>query len=778
MATFGVMTMDATGPSIGVTVADSTPWWPARPPRDDRHRNVLVVLLDDVGYADFGCYGSAIATPTIDQLADDGLRYTGFHTTAMCSTTRASLLTGRNHHDVGMGCLANFDSGFPGYRGKIAADAPTIAERLRPHGYRNYMVGKWHATSTTETGPTGPFDGWPLGRGFDRFYGFLDAETDQYSPELVRDNTHVTAVGDHSTGYHLTEDLADEAIRNVTDHHAASPDTPWFLLFAPGACHAPHQAPRQLIDHYAATFEHGWDVEREQRLARQIDLGVVPAGTELPARNDGVNAWDEHSSDEHRLFARLAGAYAAMLHHFDEHLGRVVATLESTGQLDDTIVMVLSDNGASQEGGPLGFVNAMAPFNKVKEPLDEKLARLDDIGGPDTHTNFPHGFAMAANTPLRMYKQNTHSGGIRDPLVVRTPEGRSDGDDGLRHQFCHVSDLAPTLLDLLGIPTPAPGSPVVDDETTSGPPADVRGLMTGVSFAATLQNPGADTGKGVQYFEMFGHRGLWLDGWKAVAWHPPGRPFEDDRWELFDLDADFNECHDLAVEYPERLQRMIDRWWVEAEANQVLPLDDRFGERFAETAARFHGERRRFVFTSGMGHLPSDVAPDLRSRSYAMTARVEPFEPGTHGVLVAHGDATCGYSLFIRDGHLVHDLNIGGTHHVVSSDTPIAAGATELAFRMRRSPGDGPFPHGVGTLLVDGVEVGRMETDRIFWLMISWSGLDIGLDRGTTVADYDHSGRHLGPFVYTGDLVDVTIDLDDDQDVDHDAAGDAELARE
>ncbi len=747
------------GGTIGTTLADSTAWWPTRRDRAQAHRNVLIVLLDDVGYADFGCYGSAIATPTIDRLADDGVRYTGFHTTAMCSTTRASLLTGRNHHAVGMGCLANFDSGFPGYRGKIAADAPTIAERLKPHGYRNYMIGKWHATSVTETGPTGPFDGWPLGRGFDRFYGFLDAETDQYSPELVRDNTHVAAPGDHSTGYHLTADLADEAIRNVTDHHAVSPDIPWFMLFAPGACHAPHQAPKELIDHYTSMFEHGWDVEREQRLARQIELGVVPAGTDLPPRNLGVKAWSEHSADEHRLFARLAGAYAAMLHHFDEHLGRVIETLRSTGQLEDTIVMVLSDNGASQEGGPLGFVNAMAPFNMVPEPLDQKLERLDDIGGPDTHSNFPHGFAMAANTPLRMYKQNTHSGGIRDPLVVRTPEGVHTGDSGLRHQFCHVSDLAPTVLDLLDI----------DDAGSD---------MSGVSFASTLANPDAETGKSIQYFEMFGHRGLWLDGWKAVAWHPPGHPFEDDRWELFDLTADFNECHDLAATEPERLSTMVERWWSEAEANQVLPLDDRFGERFAENAARHHGDRKRFVFTAGMGHLPSDVAPDLRSRSYSLTARVEPFEPGTTGVLLAHGDATCGYSLFVRDGHLVHDLNIGGTHQLVTSSQPIPTGATELAFKMQRGPGDGPFPHGVGTLWADGVEVGRMETEQIFWLMISWSGLDIGLDRGTTVADYDRSGRHVGPFSYTGSLIDVVVDLDNDQEVDHDAAGDAELARE
>jgi arylsulfatase len=362
-----------------------------------------------------------------------------------------------------------------------------------------------------------------------------------------------------------------------------------------------------------------------------------------------------------------------------------------------------------------------------------------------------------------MYKQNTHGGGIRDPFVIRTPEAADRGGE-LRHQFCHVSDLAPTVLDLLGI---------ADDA-----------LMTGTSFASSIDDPAADTGKTTQYFEMFGHRGIWHDGWKAVAWHPPGEPFDADRWELFELSEDFNERNDLAATDPPRLSAMIDRWWAEAEANKVLPLDDRFGERFAENATRFHGARKRFVFTAGMGHLPSDVAPDLRSRSYTISARIEPFEQTaadgvpTSGALIAHGDATCGYSLFIQDGHLMHDLNIGGTHQVVRSDRPVPVGATELAFRMRRSPGDGQFPHGIGTLLVDGSEVGRMETDQIFWLMISWSGLDIGLDRGTTVADYDGSGRHIGPFTFTGGLINVVVDLDDDQHVDHDAAGDAELGRE
>ena len=750
--------------AIGTTVAESEPYWPEPATLPVGKVNVLLVLMDDVGFADFGCYGSEIDTPVIDRLAGEGLRYTGFHTTAMCSTTRASLLTGRNHHSVGMGCLANFDSGFPGYRGKIDADAPTIAELLRSHGYRNYLVGKWHATLLTETGPTGPFDGWPLGRGFDRYYGFLDAETDQYSPELVRDNTHITPPGNHETGYHLTADLIDNAIGFLAGHHAAIPDTPWFMMVTPGACHAPHQAPRELIDKYVPVFEKGWDRTREERLERQVAAGLVPPGTELPPRNHGVGPWDDHSDDERRVFTRLNAAYAAMLEHFDIHFGRLVDHLGKTGELDDTVVLVLSDNGASQEGGPHGFVNAMGPFNLGRESMEEKLARLDDIGGPDTHTNFPLGWAMAANTPLKRYKQNTHGGGIRDPLVVRLPPrlvastGPSD-TRGVRRQFCHVADLAPTLLEVLGLEVP-------DD-------------MEGTSFAASIGDAAADTGKRIQYFEMFGHRGLWHDGWKAVAWHPPGRPFEDDRWELYRLDDDFAENRDVSAERPELLARLREKWWEEARVHKVLPLDDRFGERFAENAERHRGERTHYTFWRGMGHLPTDVAPDLRSRSYTITAHVDiPDGEPANGVLIAHGDATSGYTFFMQHGLLVHELNVGGDRVRVTSNEPVGPGAHELTFRMRRTEGSGPFPHGVGTLLVDGEQAGSVETDRIFWVMISWSGLDIGLDRGTTVTDYFGDGRHLGPFEFTGQLHKVTIDLDDDQQVDHDAAGEAELGRE
>jgi arylsulfatase A-like enzyme len=742
----------ATAARIGPYIKDSTPFWPAPPRAPKGAPNVLVVLFDDVGFSDFGCYGSPIATPTIDRIAARGLRYSGFHTTAMCSTTRAALLTGRNHHSVGVGCLANFDSGYPGYRGKIAREAGTIAEMLRPHGYRNYMLGKWHVTPLTESGPTGPFDGWPLGRGFDRYYGFMDAETDQYAPELMRDNSSIPPPGTWATGYHLTEDLVDQSIRFAAEHIAARPDQPWLTWLALGACHAPHQAPRDLIMHYDALFAEGWDVERERRFARQKQLGLVPPDTKLPPRNDGVKPWAEHSADERRIFTRLQAAYAAMLDHADRHLARLIAFLDTAGILDDTLVIVMSDNGASQEGGPLGFINAMGPYNLKPEPIAEKLRRIDDIGGPDTHSNFPHGWAMASNTPLRRYKQNTHGGGIRDPLVISWPNALPARGE-IRDRFCHASDLTPTLLDLIGI----------------APPGTIGGVVQqpieGVSFATSLKAAGTPPRDRPQYFEMFGHRGLWQYGWKAVAFHPPGAQFENDRWELYHLDRDFSETDDLAGREPERLKAMIDEWWRQAEAHKVLPLDDRFGPRFAENAARSH-HRRQFVFHAGVGHIPTEVAPDVRGRAYLIEAHAT-LKTGDNGVLIAHGDATSGYSLYIENGYLVHDLNIGGEHQIVRSDCVIPPGDRVLGLHMSPS---GQMRH--ARLLIDGAPCGGLDCKFGFFSLISWSGLDIGLDRGSPVSHY------TAPFTFTGSLRKVVITMNPEQALDGEAVARSELARQ
>ena len=734
---------------IDTTIRDSTAAWPTPARAPAGAPNVLVVLFDDAGFSDFGCYGSPIRTPAIDRLAAEGLRYTGFHTTAMCSTTRSALLTGRNHHSVGVGCLANFDSGFPGYRGKIAKTAGTLAEILRPHGYRNYMLGKWHVTPLTESGATGPFDGWPLGRGFDRFYGFMDAETDQYAPELVRDNSGIEPPGSFVDGYHLTADLVDQSIRFLAGHAAERPDEPWLLWLALGAVHAPHQAPAGLIRGYDAMFRDGWDVERDRRIARQKQLGLIARSTPLPPRNDGVKPWPEHTADERRLFTRLQAAYAGMLDHADQHIGRLIGFLEQTGMRDNTLVLVLSDNGASQEGGPRGGVNTTGPRNLRDEPLAEMLARIDDIGGPGSHAGYPLGWAMASNTPLRRYKQNTHGGGIRDPLVISWPNGiRARGE--LRHQFTHACDLTPTLLDVIGI----------------APPATVAGIaqapLEGTSFAASLHDPAAASKSDPQYFEMFGHRGIWHADWKAVAYHPPGAPYDDDRWELFHLAEDFSETNDLAAREPEKLAALIAMWWREAARYKVLPLDDRFRPRFVENADRFHGARTRYVFHAGMGHVPTEVAPDVRVRNYSIeaTAKVDAM---SEGVLIAHGDAATGYSLYVRNGRLVHDMNVGGEHVVVTSDRVVPPGDRRLGVRVRRlsrqaaptlatGPGTSEF-----TLTIDGEAAGRIESRLGFANFISWSGLDIGRDRGSPVSHYP------APFAFTGRLVKVVVTMDDDR---------------
>jgi arylsulfatase A-like enzyme len=750
------MAADGTGAGaakIGPYIKDSTPFWPAPARAPKGAPNILVVLFDDVGFSDFGCYGSPIATPTIDAIAARGVRYSSFHTTAMCSTTRAALLTGRNHHSVGVGCLANFDSGYPGYRGKIAREAGTLAEMLRPHGYRNYMLGKWHVTPLTESGPTGPFDGWPLGRGFDRYYGFMDAETDQYAPELMRDNSSIPVPGTYESGYHLTEDLVDQSIRFIADHIAGRPDQPWLTWLALGACHAPHQAPRDLIMQYDTAFAEGWDVERERRFARQKAMGLVPEVTQLPPRNDGVKPWADYSADEQRIFTRLQAAFAAMLDHADRHLARLMAFLERAGVLDDTLVLVLSDNGASQEGGPLGFVNAMGPYNLKPEPLAEKLRRIDDIGGPDTHSNFPHGWAMASNTPLRRYKQNTHGGGIRDPLVISWPKALAARGE-VREQFCHACDLTPTLLELIGITPP---------EVIAGV---AQAPIEGVSFAASLKTANAPSKAKPQYFEMFGHRGLWQGGWKAVAFHPPGSPFENDKWELYHLDRDFSETDDLAEREPERLKAMIAEWWRQAEAHKVLPLDDRFGPRFAENAARSH-HRRQFVFHAGVGHIPTEVAPDVRGRSYLVEAHVD-IKAGDSGVLIAHGDATSGYSLYVENGHLVHDLNVGGEHQILRSDRAIQPGEHVLGLHMTQ--GTSPMRH--AKLLIDGEACGTLDCKFGFFTLISWSGLDIGCDRGSPVS------RYAAPFSFTGSLRKVVITMNPEQALDTEAVARSELARQ
>ncbi|MSX82350.1 MAG: sulfatase-like hydrolase/transferase, partial [Actinobacteria bacterium] len=573
------------GGKIERLFTDSEPWWPtAKHPGEDAP-NVVIMLFDDLGFSHFGCFGSTIETPNIDALAANGLRFTNFHVTPVCSPTRAALLTGRNHHSIGMRSISNFNTGFPHMTGHVSNHASTVAEVLRDEGYTTFALGKWHLCPMENCSAAGPYEQWPLQRGFDRYYGFLDGETDQFHPELTYDNHMVEPPKSVDEGYHLTEDLVDRAIEFIHDAKSVRPDKPFFTYLAFGATHAPHQSPPEYLAKYRGRFDAGWDVIREQWFANQQALGLLPADTELAPRNPGVEAWADMPEVHQRLAARLQEAYAAFLDHTDVQIGRFIESLRDIGQLDNTIVILLSDNGASQEGGPFGVMHEMKFFNFLLETPEEAIGRIDDIGGPHSHSNYPWGWAQAGNAPFKYYKQNTHEGGVHVPLIMHWPARITD-KGGLRDQFHHVNDIAPTIYELLNVT----------------PPSTFRGLeqmpVTGTSMAYTFDAPEAPSNKKIQYFEMHGHRGLYSDGWKAVTKHTPGVSFDDDDWELYHIEEDRSECKNLAAEMPEKLSELISLWWIEADEHGVLPLDDRgielFGARFRDRSP--HPTSRNYVY--------------------------------------------------------------------------------------------------------------------------------------------------------------------------------------
>ncbi len=720
---------------IGRTVAESTPWWP-EPALGRGAPDVVVIVLDDTGFSHFGCYGSSIETPAVNALAADGLRFTGFHTTALCSPTRACLLTGRNHHAVQMRAISNMDTGFPNMRGALPRSAATLAELLRGRGYATFATGKWHLAPMSECTAAGPFGNWPLQRGFDRYYGFLQGETDQFHPELTSDNHFVDPPGRAEDGYHVSEDIVDRSIGFVRDQISLVPERPFFLYLAFGATHSPHQAPRAYLEKYRGRFDAGWDAAREEWFARQQALGIVPPDTKLSPRNPGVRAWKELSSNERRFATRLQEAYAAMLDHTDHQIGRVVEGLRRLGRLENTLLIVMSDNGASQEGGPTGVLDEMRWFNGMPEDVDAAVARLDDIGGPHSHSNIPWGWAQAGNTPLRWYKQNTHGGGVRDPLIVHWP-ARLGRPGALRRQFCHVIDIAPTVLELAGVQAP---------EVFAGVP---QMPVHGASLVSALFDEHAPPRRSLQYFEMLGHRGIWLEGWKAVTRHTPGTPFDEDTWELFHLDSDFSECTDRAKEEPERLKRMIDLWWGEAEKHGVLPLDDRTAGMLFRAAPRpgLPTSRRRFVYYPPVSHIVADACPSP-ARGWTTTVELEHPAASGDGALVARGSANSGFVLYVRDGRLCFDYNAFHEHTLERAPARLAAGRHDLAVRVVR----GDDRSGDVTLLVDGEPVAEGRIPRML-VILSSTGMDLARSLAPVNDEY------TAPFEYPGRIERVVFEL-------------------
>jgi arylsulfatase A-like enzyme len=707
-----------------------------------------MIVLDDLGFAQLGCFGSDIATPNIDALAHGGLRYNRFHVTALCSPTRACLLTGRNHHAVGVGFLPDMPIAHPGYSGTVPGTAAPLPRVLRDAGYNTFCVGKWHLTPGGERGSAGPFDRWPLGFGFERYYGFLHGDANHWAPNLVRDNHYVDPPSTPDDGYHLTEDLANQAVRYVTEQHQAAPDRPFFLYLALGAVHSPHHVASEWIDPYRGRFDEGWERWRETTHARQVELGVVPDNTELSERPPWIADWDALSAAERRTLSRQMEVFAGFLTHTDAQIGRVVDQLDRLGILDDTIVLLVSDNGASAEGGVVGTFNEHRFTEHVADTIEGNAEHDDDLGGSTTYPHYAWGWAWAGNTPLKLWKRYTWLGGCRTPLIVHHPNGFPARGE-VRDQFVHAIDLAPTVLELAGITAP---------ETVDGV---TQQRVDGASIAATFADSEVPSPRNAQYFEMLGSRSIYADGWKATTNHVSrgvideerllegSRDFDQDRWALFDLDHDFAEAHDLADEHPERLQALAARWNDEAERNQVFPLIDDLIARIDAMLPPPNPLGQRIVYRPEGAPVPDDSVPRMFA-GVAMTARVSISSTGADGVLCAMGDWTGGFALYVADDRLVYAVNRAGDAHTVTSEELVPRGDHELGFEYVPDSDRGP----ILTLRCDGGEIGGGPLP--FRLPMVWqhggTALRIGEDRGLPVSD-----AYAVPFAWTGVLHDLIV---------------------
>jgi len=650
--------------SIKLDIRDSKPDWDAfldtKAPKGAP--NVLVILYDDTGQAAWSPYGGRINMPTLDRLAKNGLTYTQWHTTAVCSPTRSTMLTGRNHHQNGCGSISESAVGFAGYSGHIPKECATMAHVLREAGWSTFWVGKNHNVPVDAFDIGGSKAAWPLGLGYDRFYGFIGGETNQWFPELIEDNHYVEQPSRPEDGYHFSKDIADKAIGFIRDSKQTRPEKPWYLWYCPGANHAPHHAPRDYIDKYKGKFDDGYEAYREWVLKRMIERGILPKDTELTpinpmtdgtfAESDSVRPWDSLSVEEKKLFSRMAEVYAAFSEYTDVQTGRVIDYLEDSGQLDNTLILYCADNGASGEGSPNGSVNENRFFNGFPDDMKQNLEMIDKLGSPDTYNHYPTGWAVAFSTPYRMFKRYSgYSGGTCDPLVIHWPKGiKAKGE--LRHQYHHCTDIVPTILDCCGVKMPG-----MVDGVKQAP-------LPGVSMRYSFDKAKAPTKKKVQYYEMIGTRGIWQKGWKAAAEHGPvpldlGH-FDKDRWQLFHTDVDRSEARDLAAKYPKKVKELAALWLTEAKKYNVLPLNDlgihEFHALEYKAAAPVSG---RYVYYPGTTEIPEASAARTLGVSFKILAEVE-FAADTQGVIVAQGSRFGGYTLFVKDGQLTFVYNFLG----------------------------------------------------------------------------------------------------------------------
>ncbi len=710
--------------------------------------NVVLIVLDDLGFAQLGCYGAEIATPNIDLLADDGLRYNGFHVTSLCGPTRATLMTGRNHHAVGMGIGPEVPMGFPGYTGRIPKSAGTLPRLMRDAGYSTLAVGKWHLTPRFDRNQAGPFEHWPLGLGFERYYGFLGALTDQWTPHLVCDNRFVEPPLTPEEGYHLTEDLASQAIRLMQDQQQAAPDKPFFLYFATAAPHSPHQVPDAWIEPYRGRFDDGWEAARSRTFLRQKELGVVPPGTINTERPSWVAPWEDLPLKERQLYARMMEVYAGFVTHTDAQIGRLMEFLDAMGIADNTLVMFLSDNGASADAGPHGMVRRYG-HRAAKDDIDSMARHVDDLGGVGVASDYAWGWAWAGNTPFRLWKRYTWLGGVRTPLIMRWPAGIPAEHNGdVRPQFCHAIDLMPTILETAGVDTPA-----VLDGVDQQP-------LHGESLLPTFREADARIERTPQYFEMLGSRAIYHEGWKATTDHVGSMleaereliegsdDYGSDRWSLYNLEEDFSEANDVAGEYPERLDDLVELWWREADRNHVLPLMDGFWDSNQAAAIEPppHVGRRRYVYLPGGGPILTsalvssfrlvadiEIGADRNAAGIICTQRL--------GMMDHFTDQ--GWALYFLDGHPVLTFNLRGTPERLVAAGRIPAGTHKIELLHTENATD----HTI-SLALNGQEVGAMDlSDNPLTTQFRLGRLLVGGDYGTPVCD-----DYQPPFPFTGHI--------------------------
>jgi len=751
---------------IGRTVDRSTPAWPRPVRAKEGAPNVLFIVLDDTGYGHLGCYGGLIDTPNLDKLAANGLLYTNMHTTALCSPTRSCILTGRNHHSNNMACITEGSTGFPGYTGDIPFENGFLSEILHQQGYNTYCLGKWHLTPAEQISAAGPYDRWPVGRGFERYYGFLGGDTHQYYPDLVYDHHQVEPPKTPEEGYHLTEDLADKAIAFIADSKQVAPDKPFFMYFATGAMHAPHHVPKEWADKYKGKFDMGWEKAREIIHKRQLEKGIIPAGTELSRHDPDVPKWDTLSDDERRLYARMMEVFAGFLEHTDHHIGRLLDFLEKLGELDNTLIMVISDNGSSAEGGPTGSVNESKFFNFVPESLEDNLAAIDDLGGPKFFNHFPWGWTWAGNTPFRRWKRETYRGGISDPFLVHWPKGiKAKGE--VRAQYAHAIDMVPTVLEALDIE----------------PPTEIRGVtqspIEGYSFGHTFEDAKAEGKHITQYFEMMGHRSLYHDGWRAVCpW--PGPSFAEagagfgqkpmpaqvltemdaNNWELYHVVEDFTENNNVAADNRARLIEMIAQWYVEAGKYHVLPVDGRGQQRFGDPRPQLTADRTRYVYYPGTQSVPPNQGAVVLNRPHSISASVTIPKAGAEGVLAAHGGVEGGYTLYVKDKKLHYAYNyVAAELFHIESTKEVPEGDVELGFEFEPTGAAdlraGKGAPGRAQLYINKKLVGQAEIPLTMPLLISLGGgITVGRKEGSPITpDYEP------PFEFTGRVHQVVFDV-------------------